>query len=1027
MSTEGRVKPNAAMAGDNAAGGGGRGFADRYHNETTAWVVLAVSLAITLFSWWLTSDSVDRRTSDRFRFEATRTTEAIHERMQVYEQVLRGGVAFFRGSEHVSRTDWRDFVATLEIDKYWPGIQGVGYAAMVAPEARADFVAGVRREGFPDFDIKPPGERDQYSSIIYLEPFVRRNLRAFGYDMLSEPTRRAAMVHARDSGEIAVSGKVTLVQETETDVQAGFLMYLPLYREGASTGNVDERRAALRGFVYSPFRMRDLMQGIHGQASPLVHFKVYDGDTISAERMLHDSSAGEPVRARPPAFASIERIPLPGRQWTVSIESSAAFEAATESTQPLLIGLGGMAVDGLLFGIIWSLSYNRKRSERAAREMASMVDRLRLSASVFENVHDAIYITDEEGRIVEVNPAFVTLTGQTRDEVVGQTRHPLRRADGGGWVADGEIAAALAAQGYWQGEVSSACKDGLRCVELTTLSVVRDDAGQFRNLIGLFADITERKETEDALRVSLDRLEAAASAGIVGVWDWQIADNRLLWDAVMYRLYGLVQSEFGGAYEAWAAAIHPEDKARTEGEIQAALRGEREYAPEFRVVWPDGSIRHIKARSRTYFDADGKATRMIGVNYDITEQKSLQETLDRRVAERTRELLQAKDAAEAANRAKSTFLATMSHELRTPMNGIMGMTALALRRTEDATLRDYLQKVDAASRHLLGIINDVLDLSKIEADRLVLEPEPFDLGQVIDGLGGLVAGRAAEKGLELRVHLPPGWRRRPLRGDARRLGQILLNLVGNAIKFADAGTIDLRVRVAAESATTVTLHWEVEDHGIGIEAAALGRLFSPFEQADGSISRRHGGTGLGLAISKRLAQLMGGEIGVDSTPGTGSRFWFTTVLAKDAGRAASGEDGDAEAAIARLTARCAGSRILLVEDEPINREIAREMLEELSFHVDLAEDGEQAVRMATRMGYDLILMDLRLPRLDGIAATTAIRRLEWHAATPIVAMTADAFAEDGAACIAAGMNDHLSKPVIPARLYAMLEKWLPRS
>jgi len=390
--------------------------------------------------------------------------------------------------------------------------------------------------------------------------------------------------------------------------------------------------------------------------------------------------------------------------------------------------------------------------------------------------------------------------------------------------------------------------------------------------------------------------------------------------------------------------------------------------------------------------------------------------LEEEVRLRTADLMRARDAAEAASRAKSTFLANMSHELRTPMNGIIGMAALALRHAGDPKLREQLAMIDRSSKHLLGLINDILDLSKIEADRLQLERIDFRIGEIPANLLSLIGHRAAEKGLALRVDLPPGLAERPVRGDPLRLNQILLNLAGNALKFTEAGEIVISARIDAEEADALRLRWEVRDTGIGIDENDRRRLFTAFEQADGSMTRRYGGTGLGLAISKRLVGLMGGEIGVDSRPGVGSTFWFTVRLDKAAPSAlpVAAPEGSAER---QLAAAFPGARILLVEDEPINQEVSRGLLEDAGLRVDLAEDGEVACALARQQRYDLILMDMQMPRLSGVDAARAIRADSLNRTTPILAMTANVFEDDRRACAEAGMNGHIPKPVDPERLF----------
>jgi signal transduction histidine kinase/ActR/RegA family two-component response regulator len=408
------------------------------------------------------------------------------------------------------------------------------------------------------------------------------------------------------------------------------------------------------------------------------------------------------------------------------------------------------------------------------------------------------------------------------------------------------------------------------------------------------------------------------------------------------------------------------------------------------------------------------------------ELTSYKDHLEQLVYERTTALSLAKEAAEAASRAKSSFLANMSHELRTPMNAIMGMTGLALRRAEDPKLIDQLGKIDNASRHLLAVINDILDISKIEADRLTVEQTDFKLGTVLENLTSLIGHKVAEKQLHFHIDQDPALAGIILRGDPLRLGQILLNLTGNALKFTDRGGITVRCQLMKETSHDVLLRFEVEDSGIGIAPEDQQRLFTAFEQADGSMTRKYGGTGLGLAISKRLTSLMGGDIGVMSHPDTGSTFWFTSRLGKTEGTFLPAPGIEPLTAEARLQAKYAGTRILLAEDESINQEVSRAMLEGAGLEVDLAEDGAQAVDMAKRTHYALILMDMQMPHLNGIDATKVIRTLPDYATTPILAMTANAFDEDRQVCLNAGMNDHISKPVEPEKLFETLLRWLSK-
>jgi signal transduction histidine kinase/CheY-like chemotaxis protein len=503
---------------------------------------------------------------------------------------------------------------------------------------------------------------------------------------------------------------------------------------------------------------------------------------------------------------------------------------------------------------------------------------------------------------------------------------------------------------------------------------------------------------------------------------------------VLKDLYRISPEEVRDDASKVFAAVHPDDLQFHLDSISESAKNLTPWRNEYRLKFAGEPAFWVMGTALPQRESDGSVL-WHGFIADITERKHSETELEKYrlhleeiVEERTRALSSAKELAESASRAKSTFLANMSHELRTPMNAIMGMTSVVLRHTQDPKTKDQLGKIEKASKHLLGVINDVLDISKIEAERLTLEQTNFMLGEVFENLTSLIGHKASEKGLQLCVELAPTLSHLHLMGDPLRLSQILINLTGNALKFTEIGSITLRAKIIEESPNDVSLRIEVQDTGIGISTEDQKKLFTAFEQADTSMTRKYGGTGLGLAISKRLAKLMAGDMGVESQPGIGSTFWLTTRLQKAAAEAASPVQSSAgNSAETRLKTEFAGTRILLAEDEPINQEVSLGLLEDVGLLIDLAENGAEALALAQENNYKLILMDIQMPKMNGIEATRAIRGLPNYSATPILAMTANAFDEDRQACIEAGMDDHIGKPIDPEKLFETLYKWLSQA
>ncbi|MGA0546270.1 ATP-binding protein [Brevundimonas sp. VNH65] len=540
-------------------------------------------------------------------------------------------------------------------------------------------------------------------------------------------------------------------------------------------------------------------------------------------------------------------------------------------------------------------------------------------------------------------------------------------------------------------------KDGAVVWAELTVSLVRGAEGQPLFFISHVQDIGARKAAETERAQLAERVTLATRGGGIGIWDWTLDTGRLVWSPEMFTLFGLPTPHAGDTEVSLATffdMVVPEDRPSLQSAVASAKRGSI-FDAEFRIRRPDDAVRFIKAFARVHRDDDGRAVRMLGANWDVT---------DLRVAARE---------AQAANRAKSQFLAMMSHEIRTPMNGILGMTQVMLSGSVSEEQRRHLGVIADCGEALVTILNDILDLSKVEAGKLEVEAVPFDLRRVLEGVHATYAGAALAKGVQLELQIEDdvaGYV-----GDPTRVRQIAANLVSNSVKFTGSGRISLVARTDIDGVVL-----QVSDTGQGMDQATLARIFRPFTQADASTTRQFGGTGLGLSIVQELVRIMNGAVDVDSRPGDGS--CFTIRLPLRPARLSSPVATDA------ATAGVPPLRVLVAEDNPVNQLVITALLGPLGLEPKVVANGAEAVEAWRDEPWDVVLMDVHMPVMDGFDAAAEIRRLESldrRPRTPIIALTADAMTHHRQRCLARGMDDLVAKPIQVGALVAALQAITP--
>ena len=615
--------------------------------------------------------------------------------------------------------------------------------------------------------------------------------------------------------------------------------------------------------------------------------------------------------------------------------------------------------------------------ERQVRERTAQIEAYStLQRAILADAPYSVIATDTDGLITLFNPAAEAMLGYAAAEVVGlhspalfhlseevAARAPALSAEVGELIRPGfEVFVAKARRGLPnEAEWTYVRRDGTRVAVLLSVSALRGDDGRIFGFLGLASDISVRERARLELVAARDQLLSAAEVAELGIWSWNLADNALEWSERMYAFFDVAPAQRGAALslEHWRTRLHPDDVDAAMADLHAAVAGAARYDAVFRVVHADGDVRHIQAAASIERDANGAAVRVLGVNRDVTAQREAEQVLR-----------SAMQAADAASRAKSEFLANMSHEIRSPMNAVLGMLTLLQQTALDARQCDYAAKAETAGRALLGILNDILDFSRVEAGKLRLDPQPFSVDRLLRDAAVILSAYVGEKDIEVLYEIDPAlpdW----LVGDAMRLQQVLINLAGNAIKFTERGEVVVSVRLLRDDDDDQPMHGEgtlrlgfsIRDSGIGISAAQCQRIFDEFTQAEASTARRYGGSGLGLAISQRLVRMMGGILKVSSELGKGSVFRFSVTCTRAANAAAPG-----------LDASLKHMRCLVVDDHQAARESMISMLRSFGWAVEAVSSGAAAVAAVDRgSAFDAIFVDWHMPGMDGWEASEQLR------------------------------------------------------
>ncbi|HKZ77289.1 MAG TPA: CHASE domain-containing protein [Pyrinomonadaceae bacterium] len=1037
-------------------------------------LVLLIGLLFTFIVYYYLSKVA--AAEDRVRFNGTtrEVEQSIEGRIETYIALLRAGTGLFAGSESVTHGEFKDFVRRLDLAEHYPGVQGIGFSVRLGSDQDSALFEKVLPEGMLDSKVSPDARAGEGHAIIYLEPLDRRNLAAMGYDMSGDPVRRAAMDQARDTGRPAASGSVQLVQEIDEKKQAGFVIYAPVYRNGSPITNESERRGALIGFVFSPFRVDDLLYGILPTKRPYLDFKVYEG-TENAGTLIHDStqfSAAVPDGFRP-RFFRVATINVAGRQWTITFTSRPELDQASGQSYVPYTVTAGVLLSLLLFGLTRSQARARQATERSAAEMKhseatirkTLVERERAEAALreseeryrelVENANDIVYTLDLDGKITSINKAGELITGFSRDELLNSNLTELL-SPSSFEAATHMLDRKLAGEERTNYELDFCAKSGAQLtLEISSRLTYKDGAAV--GVQGIARDITTRRRAEEALREAdqralseyerlLERISGLAQTlGTArdlitifrGLKEFTLVSVPC--DGLFVSLYDAVRDVRTACY-GWGdgteidtselppmpvTAMGPNSRAVRTGEViithdyMNATRGHPAV-----LVGPDNGLRPqsslvvpMAVMGRIIGTIEIQSYEKAGYSEEHVTAMRMAANLSAVAIENVGLLERESNAratAEESNRLKDEFLATVSHELRTPLTAILGWS----RMLEGGSLDDEaaaraIETIRRNAKAQSQIIDDILDVSRIITGNLYLDLHPLELGPVVEAAVNVVRPTAEAKGIQIELHLES--QPTVVSGDGNRLQQVIWNLVSNAVKFTPVGG---HVRVHLRQRNSYA-EIEVEDTGKGISAEFLPFVFDRFRQADSTTTRQHGGLGLGLAIARHLVEIHGGTIQARSAgEEKGASFVVCLPLIS---HLAGAPYLPAERSV-QVATELAGLHVLVVDDDRDTLEWLTAALTQQSARVTAASSAGEALELMKLLKPDVLVSDIAMPGADGYQLIKQIRAMKSRlvSSIPAVAITAYAKEEDRQRALSCGYQHYLAKPIELSELLSVV-------